>query len=267
RFDFDLMDLVGAGHLGLHAAIAKFEPDRFESRLSTYAAGWIRWYIQNYIRRNAGPVRLPESNAHRQLSQMSARLLADARKSCERECVDPTDSELCERIGRRIGMPAAEVGRSLKMLQGATLSLDHRAGDSGSQPAWAQSLADDSADPEDEVILRLDYAKARKRIMALADDILGERERIVFFARCMTDKEQVPHLDALATRFGVSRERIHQLENSAKRKIATALSKEGFARFVGEGQTLRLPSARDRVRHVPPIMPYRDSVALAAVAV
>jgi len=266
RFNFDLMDLVGAGHLGLHAAIAKFEPDRFESRLSTYAAGWIRWYIQNYIRRNAGPVRLPESNAHRQLSHMSGKLLADARRSCERECVEPTESELCERISRRIGMPAVEVGRSLKMLQGATVSLDHRAGDTGSDTAWAETLTDETADPEDEVILRLDQAKARKRILALAADILGERERIVFFARCMTDREKVPQLETLAARFGVSRERIHQLENSARRKIATALSNEGFSGFAGQGQVLPPPPRRGRPHRVSPVIRHAEPVALRSAA-
>ena len=58
RLNIDLLDLVGAGHLGLHAAIGRFDPDGSSSRLSTYAIGWIRWYIQDYVRRNSGPVRL-----------------------------------------------------------------------------------------------------------------------------------------------------------------------------------------------------------------
>ena len=87
----DLLDLIGAGHLGLHAAIARFEPEQFDSRLSTYAIGWIRWYVQDYVRRNSGPVRLPASTAHRQLMQMSGRLFADARRSCQRERVDATE--------------------------------------------------------------------------------------------------------------------------------------------------------------------------------
>ena len=59
HLNIDLLDLVGAGHLGLHAAIGRFDADHFESRLSTYAVGWIRWFIQDYVRRNSGPVRLP----------------------------------------------------------------------------------------------------------------------------------------------------------------------------------------------------------------
>ena len=47
--------------------------ERFEARLANYAIGWIRWHIQDYIRRNAAPVRLPATTAHRQLAQMAGR--------------------------------------------------------------------------------------------------------------------------------------------------------------------------------------------------
>src|SRR5580658_2960086 len=63
RSDIDHDDLINAGHLGLHTAIVRFDTDRFDTRLSSYAAVWIRWYITDYIRRNSGPVRLPESKA------------------------------------------------------------------------------------------------------------------------------------------------------------------------------------------------------------
>src|ERR1700677_129115 len=85
RSDIDHDDLINAGHLGLHTAIMRFDVERFDTRLSAYAPTWIRWHIQNYIRRNAGPVRLPESKAHRQLAQSAPRLIAEARKSCQRE--------------------------------------------------------------------------------------------------------------------------------------------------------------------------------------
>jgi RNA polymerase sigma-32 factor len=180
RFNIELLDLVGAGHLGLHTAIDRFDPDRFETRLSSYATGWIRWFIQDYIRRNTGPVRLPESAAHRQLTQNSLRLLAEARKSCEREQVEPTESAICERISRRIGLAPEDIACSLRMLQGGSLSL-HQPGPGVSDPRPLEhTLADESAGSEDTTILRLDHAKLRQRILALTEEILGERERIVF---------------------------------------------------------------------------------------
>ena len=85
---------------------------------------WIRWYITDYIRRNATPVRLPESKAHRQLAQSGPRLLAEARKACQREGIDATDSELHERIGpSRRAERADEVAHGLRLLQGARKSL------------------------------------------------------------------------------------------------------------------------------------------------
>lgn len=262
----ELLDLIGAGHLGLHAAIARFEPERFESRLSTYAIGWIRWYIQDYIRRNSGPVRLPASTAHRQLVQMSGRLFADARKSCQRERVEATETELCARIGRRIGLPGEEVARSIHMIQGGTISLHGNGPDDTNAPRLEETLADESASPEEAVILRLDHAKARKRIMTLTRDILGERERAVFLARCMTGGDEIAHLDSLAKDFGVSRERIYQLEASAKRKIAAALAQEGFGDFLRDGQTFRAPPVRARRRRVPPIPLRKDTPRVQSVA-
>ena len=91
------------------------------------------------------------------------------------------------------------------------------------------------------MILRLDHAKARKRIVALAQEILGERERIVFLRRCMSDSDDATHLDSLAEQFGVSRERVYQLEASAKRKIAIALTQEGYGDFARDRR--QLPAA------------------------
>lgn len=219
RPGIDTDDLVGVGQLGLQAAIARFDPDRFPGRLSTYAVPWIRWYVQDHVSRNALPVRLPETMAHRQLARHGARLLADARRACLRERVDPTDTELCARVGCRIGLSADEVARWLHA-GGSTLdSLDH---DTPIDPG-------DALTPEDDTIQRLDREKLRRRILALADTILGQREREVFMERCMTGEAAVSRLDELATRFGVSRERIYQLEGSARRKIITALRQEGFA--------------------------------------
>lgn len=264
--NIELADLIGAGHLGLHAAIARFDSTRFDSRLANYAIGWIRWHIQDYIRRNAAPVRLPATTAHRQLAQMAGRLFADARKTCQRERVDATETELCERIGRRIGLAGDEVARSICLINGGAVSLQTQVNAQGNSHRGAtqnleDTLASDNASPEEDVILRLDHAKARKRIMALVHDILGERERAVFLSRCMNDGDDIAHLETLATQFGVTRERICQLEASAKRKIAMALTEEGYADFAG-GARITLPQTRARRR---PAKIEAPRVAAAAV--
>jgi RNA polymerase sigma-32 factor len=224
RADLDMTDLVGAGHLGLHAAIEGFDPDRFDSRLSTYAVRWIRHYIQDYIRRHAFPVRPPASTAHRQLFRTTGRLFADARQACHREGIAPSDAELCSRVGARIGLPGDEVAQCLRLARGDALHLDA----SEDAALFDGGLVAREASPEEAVILRLDHAKLRRRILVLAVEVLGERERKVFLARCMSDDEAGVHQESLASDLGVSRERVHQLEASAKRKIVMALTRDGL---------------------------------------
>jgi RNA polymerase sigma-32 factor len=230
RHNIEMVDLIGAGHLGLHTAIARFDVERFETRLAAYAIGWIRSYIQDYIRRNTAPVRLPASVAHRLLERSARRLFADARRSCERDNVDATEAELNARIGRRLGLDADEVARSLRLIHDGALSFEDEPPEAAGGTNLEQTLAAERQSPEDDVIDRLDHAKVRKRIIQLVDQALGERERAVFLARCMRDDGDVVHLETLAQQFGVTRERVSQLEASAKRKIAIALAQEGYGR-------------------------------------
>jgi RNA polymerase sigma-32 factor len=242
RSDIGHDDLINAGHLGLHTAITRFDTSRFDTRLAAYATVWIRWHITDYIRRNSGPVRLPESKGHRQLAQAGPRLLTEARKACEREGVEPTDSELHTRIGRRIGLSADEVAHGLRLLQGARMSL-HAEDD---QDGHEISLRDDTAPTADDIHERLDHDRLRVRIRVLANEVLGEREREVFLARTMVDTDHVPSLEAFAERFGVTITRIHQIEISARRKIAASLAASGYADANGDDVVAHLSQVRSR---------------------
>jgi RNA polymerase sigma-32 factor len=242
RSDIDHDDLINAGHLGLHTAITRFDTDRFDTRLAAYAQVWIRWYITDYIRRNSGPVRLPESKAHRQLAQSAPRLLIEARKACEREGIDPTDSELHERIGRRVGLSADEVAHGLRLIQGARMSLHNEDAEDGHET----SLPDNAAPTADDLHERMDHDRLRTRIHVLANEVLGERERLIFFARSMADSDDVPSLEAFAGKFGVSVARIHQIEISARRKIAVSLAASGYGEVTGDDVVAHLSQIRAR---------------------
>ena len=227
RPGIELLDLVGAGHLGLYTAIARFDTSIPGVRLAGFAATWIRWSIADHIRRNFAVMCLPESNTHRQLFFMREKLLSDARMGCIRDGVEATEAELCERIAARIGMTVRDVEDGLRLLNGGVVSLDEQADDSPSH-GWRDTLSDSAAVTEDDVILRLDQAKLRRRVAELIEEILGERERAVFVARCPFGRGELQTLETLSERFGVSKERIHQLETSARRKITTALANEGY---------------------------------------
>jgi RNA polymerase sigma-32 factor len=242
RSDIDHDDLINAGHLGLHTAITRFDTTRFDTRLSSYATVWIRWYITDYIRRNSGPVRLPESKAHRQLAQSGPRLMIEARKACEREAVEPTDGELHARIGRRIGLSADEVAHGMRLIQGARTSL-HTEDD---EDEYETNLRDDAAPTADDIHERMDHDRLRLRIRTLASEVLGERERLIFLARSMANTDQVPSLEAFAERFAITTTRVHQIEISARRKIATALATSGYSDVTGDNVVAHLSQIRAR---------------------
>jgi RNA polymerase sigma-32 factor len=241
RSDIDHDDLINAGHLGLHTAIMRFDTDRFDTRLAAYATVWIRWYITDYIRRNSGPVRLPESKGHRQLAQSGPRLLIEARKACEREGVEPTDSELHRRIGSRVGLSADEVAHGMRLIQGARMSLQDQDDD-----GHESSLPDHAAPTADDLHQRMDHDRLRKRIRILANEVLGERERQVFFARSMADSDDVPSHEDFAERFGISAARVHQIEVSARRKIAVSLAASGYGEVTGDEVVAHLSQIRAR---------------------
>jgi hypothetical protein len=104
RPDLEMTDAVSAGHLGMHAAIADFDPDRFDSRRSRKRSSRIRHSIQDYSRRHAFAVRPPSSTPRRQLIWRTGRLFVDARQSCHREGVGQRRRTL--RQGRCTDRPA-----------------------------------------------------------------------------------------------------------------------------------------------------------------
>jgi RNA polymerase sigma-32 factor len=225
RPDLQMTDLVGAGQLGMHAAIAGLDPDRCETRLAAYSIRWISYYIQDYIRRHAFPVRPPASSAHRQLFRTTGRLFAEARRSCRREGIVASDSQLCTRVGARIGLAGNEVAQCLNLAQADAVRSD--APHTETQPMHAR-LAPQAAPPKDATVHQLDDVKLRRRILVLSEQILGERERKVFVARCMTAEKAAAHQESIAAQLGITRERVRQLEASARRKIAVALTHDGL---------------------------------------
>jgi RNA polymerase sigma-32 factor len=241
RPDLSMSELVGAGHLGMRAAIDGFDPDQGDIRLSTYAVGWIRHYIEDYIGRHAPPMRVSIAPGQRQLFRSAGRLFADARRSCQREGIEPTEAELYARVGARIGLGGDAVAEC------AALALsDAPAAETPSSEAAASGHG---PAPDDAIMLRLDHAKLRRRVTGLAQEILGERERIVFLARCISDPRGTRQ--RLAMELGVTRERIFQLEVSAERKIAAALAHDGVLHPVAERAMSRLGRSLCRPAETP----------------
>ncbi|HTI82028.1 MAG TPA: sigma-70 family RNA polymerase sigma factor [Acetobacteraceae bacterium] len=197
--DLPIADLVGAGQRGLHAAIDSFDPDQEETRLASYALAWIRRYIQDYIAQRTGSLDDASSASEIQLLRSASRLFSDARRACQREGIEATDAELRARVGARLGRTGDEVAQLLPVVQ-----------------------------PESASVHQVDPVKLRRRMVELSEEILGARERTVFLARCLAEGRNLRRYETLASELGITRERVFELEGSARRKIAAALAREGW---------------------------------------
>jgi len=119
----------------------------------------------------------------------------------------------------------------------------HRATDAVSAKPRHPSQREDieatgAAARDDSVVQSLHDATLRRRVAGLAQEILGERERIVFLARCIGESQGVRQREDLATELGVTSERVYQLEVSARRKIAAALEHDGLLHpFAARGKS------------------------------
>ena len=213
-----LPDLIAAGYIGLHEAIDRFEPDDPAAHLADAALGWVRWHIQHFIDRNARPLPRARIAAHRQLARMEKRLRGAARHACMREGVEPADTELNQRVGARIGLPAAAVAREPRTDAVAQVAL----------PA---------------VVARFDHAATRRRLARLAESVLGARERIVYAARCLPAPDDATPVTALAMRLGVTPDRVARIEASARSKLDTAAWVEGIRDFPAMAARPRAHSA------------------------
>src|SRR5215831_4929143 len=205
-----LLDLIQEGNLGLLVAVDRFEPDR-NVRLTTYAVWWIRAYIQEYIRRSWSVVRFGTTRAEQRCFYQLRR----ERQKLERQGVKAEPSELARALGITPGelekIEARITRRDLSLDDPAYLDADETRG---------ERLADDGAGPEAEVIAQEAGRRARAGIWkALAR--LDDRERTIIERRYLRSRSAT--LRELGATFGISGERVRQLEARAKAKMRQEL--------------------------------------------
>jgi RNA polymerase sigma-32 factor len=197
RWGLPLEDVVQEGNIGLLKAADRFDPDR-GCRLATYAAYWIRAEIREFVARGYRIVRLGSSKSER-------RALRIYRKTHER---NP------EALAEMSGLSKERATELLPLLMARDVSLERSPTDDGKAPM--DRLADEGRSPEEEACI----ADQRKQLQAALKTVVAElspRERRIVRQRWLTDEPQT--LEQLGAAFGVSKERVRQLEERAKKRM------------------------------------------------
>jgi len=210
-----LADLVQEGNIGLMEAAERFDPDR-NVRFSTYATWWIVAGIQNYILRNSSIVRAATTPKQRRLFFNLRRLRArhaarfDGRLSSD-------DREM---IAERLGASVAEIERMEAHIARSDQSLNTPIGDDESIEQM-DLLADLSPNPE-EIELSASSRRARSEWIDKALNRLTRREREIIAQRFLAERRIT--LAEIGESFGVSKERVRQIEGRALQKMHATLS-------------------------------------------
>ncbi|NUO52409.1 MAG: sigma-70 family RNA polymerase sigma factor [Polyangiaceae bacterium] len=196
RWGVPLEDIVQEGSIGLLKAAMRFNPDK-GCRLITYAAYWIRAEIRDYVVRSYRMVRLGASKGER-------RALRHYRKTRER---DPQELALAS------GISPQRAELLLPMLMARDVTLD--ASDSG-EPSPGDRLADIRPSPEEETAT----SEERSKMSAALEVAIGElppREQTIIRTRWL--REDPLTLEEVGHQFGISKERVRQLEERAKKRV------------------------------------------------
>ncbi|MGF1649558.1 MAG: RNA polymerase sigma factor RpoH [Hyphomicrobiaceae bacterium] len=213
-------EVISEGNVGLMQAVKRFDPDR-GFRLATYAMWWIRASIQEYILRSWSLVKMGTTAAQKKLF-FNLRRVKGQIQALEEGDLKP---ENVKTIATRLGVSEDDVISMNRRLSGdASLNSPLRADSESGE--WQDWLVDDTPDQETAYADR-EELQQRRSFLAEAIGTLNERERRIFEARRLTDDPIT--LEELSTEFGVSRERIRQIEVRAFEKVQKAVQKAAAA--------------------------------------
>ena len=208
-------EVISEGNVGLMQAVKRFDPDK-GFRLATYAMWWIRASIQEYILRSWSLVKMGTTAAQKKL------FFNLRRAKSQLQALDEGDlkPEHVKKIAAKLGVPEEDVVNMNRRLGGdASLNAPIRAESEFGE--WQDWLVDDTPTQEDRLV-EDEELKRRKSYLSSAMSVLNDRERRVFEARRLAEDPST--LEQLSEEFGVSRERIRQIEVRAFEKVQKAVT-------------------------------------------
>lgn len=207
-------EVVSEGNVGLMQAVKRFDPDR-GFRLATYAMWWIKASIQEYVLRSWSLVKMGTTANQKRLFFNLRKVKG---KISALEDGDLKPHQVTE-IATRLNVSEAEVISMNRRLGGDT-SLNATVRQDSESLEWQDWLVDDS-DSQEKMLIDSEQKDNRRSMLTDSLDVLNDRERRIFEARRLS--EDPITLEMLSQEFGVSRERIRQIEVRAFEKVQEAV--------------------------------------------
>ena len=213
-YGLPISEVISEGNVGLMQAVKRFEPEK-GFRFATYAMWWIKAAIQEYILRSWSLVKMGTTANQKKLF-FNLRKAKSKISALEEGDLRPDQVKI---IARRLGVTEQDVVDMNRRL-GGDVSLNAPIREEGDSGEWQDWLVDEISDQETR-LAESEESNNRRKALGDALTVLNDRERRIFEARRLADDPIT--LEDLASEFGVSRERVRQIEVRAFEKVQRAV--------------------------------------------
>jgi RNA polymerase sigma-32 factor len=225
-YGLPISEVISEGNVGLMQAVKRFEPEK-GFRLATYAMWWIKAAIQEYILRSWSLVKMGTTANQKKLF-FNLRKAKSKISALEEGDLRPDQVKI---IAKRLGVGEQDVIDMNRRL-GGDASLNAPIREEGDSGEWQDWLVDDH-ESQEKILAESEELSTRRKALSEALSVLNDRERRIFEARRLADDPVT--LEELAAEFGVSRERVRQIEVRAFEKVQKAVRSRVAAMEIPSG--------------------------------